>query len=238
VESTEKKSLIGAVASTLFDEYRDFKHFNRTNPLDELIFIICSVKTKEREYRKVYSSLKFAFPSFHNLVSAPEDEIVRALAGGGLQNAKTFRIRAIISLLIEKYGRPTLDPLKKMTDQDCEEFLTSLPGVGKKVARCVMMYSLGRQVFPVDTHCWRICRRLGWVRPTAKDGHPTGRDMDRLQAKIPPELRFSLHVNMVSLGREFCTARDPDCGGCPVADLCPKVGVKKPTMRRTVEYKD
>ena len=118
-------------------------------------------------------------------------------------------------------------PLRKMSDKDAETFLLSLPGVGKKVARCVLMYSLGRQVFPVDTHCWRIARRLGWVRPTQKDKHCAPRDMDRLQSKIPPEFRYSLHVNMISLGREICTPTAPRCDECPISAWCPKIGVSR-----------
>ena len=120
--------------------------------------------------------------------------------------------RKTCDAIIERFGRLTLAPLQGLDDAAGEAFLTSLPGVGKKVARCVMMYSLGREVFPVDTHCWRIARRFGWVRPTQKDGHCAPRDMDRLQNKIPPALRFSLHVNMVSLGREHCKAGAPLCG--------------------------
>ncbi len=69
---------------------------------------------------------------------------------GGLQNQKASAAKGIIMHLIRKLGRPTLNPLKKMSDEECEKFLMSLPGVGKKVARCVMLYSLDRQVFPVD----------------------------------------------------------------------------------------
>lgn len=115
----------------------------------------------------------------------------------------------------------------KMGDAEAEAFLLSLPGVGKKVARCVLMYSLGRQVFPVDTHCWRIARRLGWVRPIQKDKHCAPRDMDRLQSKIPLELRHSLHVNIISLGREICTPTTPRCNECPISAWCPRIGVPK-----------
>jgi len=128
---------------------------------------------------------------------------------------------------MEKFGEPTLKSLHKMSVKEAESFLLSLPGVGKKVARCVLMYSLGRQVFPVDTHCWRIARRLGWVRPTQKDKHCAPRDMDRLQSKIPPELRYSLHVNMISLGREICTPSSPRCDECPILALCAKTGVHR-----------
>ena len=74
--------------------------------------------------------------------------------------------------------------------------------------------------------CAPIARRLGWVRPTQKDKHCAPRDMDRLQSKIPPELRYSLHVNLISLGREICT-KTPRCEECPIAAWCPKIGVAR-----------
>ncbi|MDO9012453.1 MAG: hypothetical protein Q7U78_11700 [Gallionella sp.] len=140
-------------------------------------------------------------------------------------------IRNLLDAVVARFGEPNLEPLRSMSDQEAEDFLLSLPGVGKKIARCVLMYSLDRQVFPVDTHCWRIARRLGWVRPTQKDRHCAQRDMDRLQSKIPPELRYSLHVNMISLGREICTASAPKCDKCPLAALCPRIGIARGRRR-------
>ncbi len=219
-------SVINVVAA-LKHRYRDFNHYNLKNPLDELLFIICSTKTGEASYRSTYRSLKETFPSHYQIAEAPAEYIARPIVSGGLSNQKAKAIRDLFDIIVEKFGEPTLNPLRKMSDKEAETFLLSLPGVGKKVARCVLMYSLGRQVFPVDTHCWRIARRLGWVRPTQKDKHCAPRDMDRLQSKIPPELRYSLHVNMVSLGREICTATSPRCDECSILALCPKTGVHR-----------
>ena len=209
------------VAAVLRGRYGDHAHFNRKNPLDELLFIFCSTKTQESSYLGTYAALREEFSTFSRLAEAPAEFIARPLVPGGLHRQKSQAIRSTCDAIIARFGRLTLAPLQDLDDAACEAFLTSLPGVGKKIARCVMMYSLGREVFPVDTHCWRIARRLGWVRPTQKDGHCAPRDMDRLQQKIPPALRFSLHVNFVSLGREFCTAGAPDCDGCPIRSLCP-----------------
>lgn len=213
------------VAAALKNRYHDFNHHNLKNPLDELLFIICSTRTAEAGYRDTYRSLKRAFPTHLQVAEAPAEYIARPMVSGGLSNQKSKAIRKIYDVLVKRFGEPTLAPLRKMGDAEAEAFLLSLPGVGKKVARCVMMYSLGRQVFPVDTHCWRIARRLGWVRPTQKDKHCAPRDMDRLQSKIPPELRHSLHVNLISLGREICTPATPRCDECPILAWCPKIGV-------------
>lgn len=213
------------VAAALKNYYNDFNHYNLKNPLDELLFIICSTKTGEVSYRSTFRSLKETFPTHYQIAEAPAEYIARPIVSGGLSNQKAKAIRELLDVIVAEFGEPTLKPLRKMSDAEAETFLLSLPGVGKKIARCVMMYSLDRQVFPVDTHCWRIARRLGWVRPTQKDKHCAPRDMDRLQSRIPPELRHSLHVNMISLGREICTPKTPYCDACPITVWCPKIGV-------------
>lgn len=218
---------ISKVAETLKMRYSDFDHYNLKDPLDELLFIICSTKTAEISYRTSFQSLKETFPTPQRIAGASVENIARSIVRGGLSNQKAKAIRNLLDIIIEKFGEPTLMPLSGMSDKEAEEFLQFLPGVGKKIARCVLMYSLNRQVFPVDTHCWRIARRLGWVRPTQKNKHCSPRDMDRLQSKIPPKLRYSLHVNMISLGREICTATAPRCDACSVSLWCSKIGIPK-----------
>jgi endonuclease III len=219
------------IARKLRSRYADFDHFNKRNPLDELIFIICSVQTTEVSYKRTFRALRDEFRTFEHLNEAPAEYLARPLKAGGLSAQKSKSLRTIFDSITETFGKLSLSPLKDYPNAECETFLTSLPGVGKKVARCVMMYSLGRQVFPVDTHCWRIARRLGWIRSSSSDGHCSNRDMDRLQDKIDPEWRFSLHVNFISLGRDFCTAIKPDCSACPISEHCRKVGVKKLSYR-------
>jgi len=212
---------IHKIAEILSNRYQDFNHYNRKNPLDALLFILCSVKRSEIVYLRAFRSLKQAFPSFEDLAIASKKELVSKVTWGGLQNQKAASVKALMEDIVDRFGQPSLSKLKYLKDEECEEFLSSLPGVGKKVARCVLLYSLDRKVFPVDTHCWRIAGRLGWIRPTCKNGsYCSSGDMDRLQEMIPPDLRFGLHVNMVSLGREICTARKQKCSHCPVQKYC------------------
>ena len=211
---------VDVVASTLSDYYSDHEHGNKKNPLSELLFIICSLQTNETLYQSTYASLRARFKKFSQLADAQEDEIANVIAHGGLSRQKARTIRAIISRLESDFGAPTLSPLRAMTDAECEQYLESLPGVGRKTGRCVMMYSLGRDVFPVDSNCWRICRRLGWVRPIRPDKSCSPQDMNRVQNGIPPSLRFSLHVNLVSHGRAICIPVHPRCGICCIRSLC------------------
>ena len=230
---------VSAVAATLTVAYGDFDHHNlRDDPFGELLFILCSVRTHAAGYTATFEALRREFPTPEHLAVATVPELARVLHGGGLALNKARAIRGALDGIMARFGRLTLDPLREWDDAACEAFLTGLPFVGRKVARCVMMYSLGRQVFPVDLHCWRICRRLGWVRRTRPDGTCSQRDMDCLQAKIPPEHRFSLHVNMISHGRACCTPTAPDCPGCPVRDPCPKVGVRGVARKHVVNTGD
>ena len=210
------------VALALRREYGDFAHYNKKNPLDELFFILCSVKRSEKVYLEAFKSLKQVFPRYELLAAASVNKISRAVSWGGLQNQKTAAAKEIVKRVIETFGRPTLAPLKKMSDDECERFLQELPGVGKKVARCVMLYSLDRQVFPVDAHCWRISNRLGWTGNRGNSRNITNSAMDHLQDLVPSALRFSLHVNMVSHGRKICTAHSPRCCECVIAAFCKK----------------
>ena len=206
------------VARRLKERYRDFSHFNRRNPLDELIFILLSQMTQEAVYRRVFKQFKKSFPRALVLKAASVSQIRKSINGSGLEQQKAEAIHTVVESVNVLFGRPTLAPLKSMADDVCERLLTSLPKVGKKTARCVMMYSLDRQVFPVDVHCWRVSRRLGLI--CSENPHPTSRQMDELQDLIPRDLRYSLHVNIVSLGRDVCNARVPDCESCVLNDMC------------------
>lgn len=159
------------------------------------------------------------------LVDTSVRKLSKVIAWGGLQNQKATAVKAIIKTLIKQFGKPTLAPLKKMPDEECERFLLSLPGVGEKVARCVVLYSLERRVFPVDSHCWRIANRMGWSKNTRDSKYCSIKDMDSLQEIIPPQIRFCLHINMVSHGRKICTAQRPRCNTCTVNRYCPQIGV-------------
>lgn len=214
------------IARILAEYYGDHAHHNKINPLNELLYIVCSVQTNEKLYQSTYLSLKSKYPTFRELADAEEDEIATIIAHGGLARQKAKKLHAIFARVEADFGKLTLSPLRKMDDAECERYLVSLPGIGRKIARCVMMYSLGRDVFPVDSNCWRICRRLGWVRATRPDRSCSPLDMDRVQAGVPPKLRFSLHVNFVSHGRACCVPSAALCDECLIWHFC-KTGSRR-----------
>src|SRR5690349_1135213 len=115
------------IASSLKKRYGDFSHHNKSNPLHELLFILCSTRTSELGYRRSYRDLMNRFPTFRALQLASTNEIAAAIQRGGLSNKKAAAIMAITDRLVDCFGRPTLAPLKRWSDMQCEEFLVSLP---------------------------------------------------------------------------------------------------------------
>ena len=200
----------------LAQRYGNPRHGNKRNPLDELVYIVLSTRTSEAVFRAIYRDLKKAFPSWDDVHSRRVGEFHRILAPGGLSSLKAYQLLSIFSTLRREFGRPTLAPLRAMPDDDAERFLTSLPGVGKKVAKCVLMYSLDRQVLPVDVHTHRVAVRLGLAAKLRPD---TSQDL--MEAQVPPELRYGFHVNAVAHGRVVCLPRKPMCEACVLRECCP-----------------
>ena len=184
--------------------------------MDELVFILLSAKTSERSYLRTYRALKARFPDWFAIVSAREGDVARTIASGGLSRKKEAQIRALLERILQAGGRRRLARLRRQDDEGVEHFLTGLPGIGLKSARCVMMYSLDRRVFPVDTHCRRILSRLGF----SEFRRLTDAIQNDMQASVPPPLRYSLHVNLVAHGRRICLSNKPKCSDCPVRRSC------------------
>jgi endonuclease-3 len=204
---------IGRVLRRRYDERTlDNKH----NPFDELLYIILSSKTPPGRYRETYRTLRKRFPRADALAHTTPRVVAKTVERGGLARRRGTQIVAIAKQLKERFGRVTLAPLGKMDDREAETLLTSLPGVGIKIARCVLLFALHRKVFPVDAHCFRVARRLGWV--SAATLTPPG--AEELQKRTPKGLRRSLHVSFVQLGREFCTPSAPKCRECPIVGFC------------------
>jgi endonuclease III len=197
---------------------------NKKNPFNEMLYILLSSKTPPDRYQGVYRTLRRRYRKADSLAEARPEDVAATISRGGLQRRKARAIVSIAQRLRDEFGRVTLAPLAKMANEEVEDFLISLPGVSKKTARCVLMYSFNRKVFPVDAHCFRITQRLGWVSGYA---HLSDRRADEIQDGIPGSLRKDLHVAMVLLGRHHCLPKDPRCNECPLLRFCATGGGKR-----------
>lgn len=204
------------VSSRLSKEYGDPRHYNKSDPLDELIFIILSAKTTEASYLRTYDALKNAFDDWFHIHDTPHGFVAHIISSGGLSDKKEAQIRALLDDIKERTGAEGLNLLSNMSTNEAEEFLISLPGVGLKTARCVLMYSLGREVFPVDTHVRRVLSRIGIIRFERL----SDKVQNSIQERVPSELRYKLHINLVAHGRAICRAHKPLCNSCVLSDIC------------------
>ena len=200
---------------------------NKIDPLDELVFIILSQMTTGPSYERVYDRLKAAMPHWRSLTETSVADLTSLIADAGFAGQRAVRLRQIADRLVDDFGEVSLTALSYSDDDAAQQYLTSLPGVGVKTAKCVMMYSLGRRVLPVDTHTARVAVRLGLVAT----GSAASLDRD-LSVVIPPPLCFDFHVNAIAHGRAVCRAVRPRCDDCVLSSLCPAARTTNRSSRR------
>src|SRR5919199_1934589 len=182
-------------------------------PVDELILTVLSQNTNDRNRDVAYARFRDRFSSWAEVRDAPVAEVEEAIRPGGLAPTKSVRIQEILRALDD-------DDLAWLEDAPIEEardHLCRLPGIGRKTAACVLLFSYGRPDVPVDTHVYRVATRLGLLRPGASfdEAH------DELARLTAPEDAYAVHVLLIRHGRRTCTARAPRCGECPLLRMCP-----------------
>ena len=180
-------------------------------PLDELILTVLSQNTNDRNRDVAYGRLRERFSSWAAVRDAPQAEVEEAIRPGGLAPTKSKVIQNILRAL----DGDDLAWLETAPVEEGREYLCSLPGVGRKTAACVLLFSFGLPDVPVDTHVFRVGTRLALFRPGAsfEEAHD---EMLRFADEA-----YELHVSLIRHGRRTCTARDPDCPDCPLLSICP-----------------
>lgn len=185
-------------------------------PVDELVCTILSQNTNDINRDKAFNKLKQTFPSWEAVRDAQPEAVIEAIRVAGLANQKGPNIQAALRFITQERGEIDLDWLKTRDFDEVMDWLTQMKGVGLKTASIVMVFSLDIPAFPVDTHIYRVTGRLG-LRPekmTIDQAHRWFASSHRPQSFGP------LHLNIISLGRDYCQARKPKCGSCPVEDIC------------------
>ena len=202
------------------------------NVLDSLIGCILSQNTTDANSGRAWENLRRAFPTWARAAKADRRQIEKAIRVAGLAPSRSRRIKKILSRVKAKHGRYDLEFLRDATDEEAFSYLASLDGVGKKTAAVVLLFGLGRDVFPVDTHIHVIAQRLALVpEGTSRDGV-----FETMKALVPGGKAHSLHLNLIRLGKERCRRRSPACAGCPLRRGCLYRG-KAPRLAAAVGYR-
>jgi endonuclease III len=188
-------------------------------PIAELILTVLSQSTNDRNRDVAYLGLRERFPTWVSVRDAPVDVIEEAIRPGGISKVKSARIKSILRAITDtaRDGELSLEWLSGLSVPDAQRYLTSLPGVGRKTAACVLLFALGMRDVPVDTHVSRVGSRLELFRPGAgfEELHDTMLEI------TPPGEELELHLNLLRHGRRTCHARRPDCRGCALRRMCP-----------------
>jgi len=182
-------------------------------PVDELILTVLSQSTNDRNRDVAFLRLRARFPDWTAVRDAPLDEVEAAIRPGGLSNVKSQRIQAILRDLDDL----DLAWLERASVEAGRDFLCSLPGVGRKTAACVLLFSFGMPDVPVDTHVSRVGTRLGVFRP----GAPFEELHDDMLMLTPLGQELEFHVNLLRHGRRTCHAQRPQCPECALRRMCP-----------------
>jgi endonuclease III len=205
-----------AVFQRLLDKYGDPSWRTPMNALDELISTILSQNTNDINRDRAFSALREHFPTWESVRDADEHEVVESIRSAGLANRKGPRIKKILRDITAQRGSLDLSFLAGLPVNEARDWLLQFKGVGPKTAAIVLLFSLGKPAFPVDTHIYRVTGRLG-LRPekmSLEQAH------QHLEGLFPPGTYQAAHLNLIRLGREVCHPRRPACEICVLQSLC------------------
>ena len=208
---------INQVIKLLEQEYGPCQWLPNKDPVDVLIETILSQNTSDTKSGRAFACLKASFDSWEAVASAPAQGIAEAIKCGGLSQIKATRIKQVLQQIEKQEGRITLGSLESKTISEAEDYLIGLPGVGPKTASCVLLFSLDKPSLPVDTHVFRVSRRLGLIEPKVATHKAAG----LLRKQVPPSRVYQFHGHIIEHGRRVCHARNPSCCRCALKGICP-----------------
>lgn len=189
----------------------------RLDPVSELVLTILSQNTADTNSFRAFTALRARYPSWDAALAAPTDELVEVIRPGGLAPTKAPRIQHVLAEVREATGGSwDLAFLGSLPLHEARDWLTALPGIGRKTAAIILLFGYGRPVLPVDTHVHRVATRLGMLPPRT----PLERAHDLLEEVLAPEEMYPFHVELIRHGRDTCRAPRPICGLCPLTDAC------------------
>ncbi len=234
---TRKK--MATILKLLNRAYGRPRPFRASDPVDELVRTVLSQNTNDRNSLGAFAVLKRHFRSWDALIKTDTRRIARLIRHAGLANIKAIRIKGILLEIKRREGGINLERLKDAGADEGLKYLKSLKGVGPKTAACVLLFSFHKPVMPVDTHIFRVTKRLNIIGPKVgiEEAHQALTEMMR-QGLVPrrgllrkpcsgssPDsitagLIYNLHLGIIEHGRRICKAQNPRCGFCALYNLC------------------
>lgn len=184
------------------------------DPLDTLIATILSQNTNDNNSFRAYKNLKDRFSRWDQVLKVNRTSIEKLIKVGGLAKQKSAAIKNLIKQLIMDNDLK-LNSILKMKEEEALNYLIKFDGIGVKTASCVLLFSLNKNVCPVDTHVHRTVNRIGIVNEKTPD-----KTFYSLNKILPDGVAHSFHTNLIRLGREICKPTKPYCSICPLKKIC------------------
>jgi len=212
---TERTKIV-KIVHLLEKSYGKPRAFRKTNAVDEIIRTVLSQNTNDRNSLAAFAVLKEHFKHWEDLLAANVLTVAKLIKHAGLANIKARRIKGVLEEIKRREGTISLSVLGKLDAGPALEYLRSIKGVGAKTASCVLLFSFNKPVMPVDTHIFRVTKRLGLIsdRSTIEEVH------EQLTALVPKRLIYEFHLGIIEHGRRTCKAQNPRCGFCVLYHIC------------------
>ncbi len=216
VERIKEEKPFKYIVQNLENTFGEPRLAPKSDPLAMLINIILSQATNDANSERTFQNLRKRFKTWEKVLAADEREIADAIRLGGLANQKARVIKDLLGQIRASHKRLSLRFVEKMSDEAARDYLQSFRGIGPKTVACTLLFACHKEVFPLDTHIFRVLRRVG-ILPEKITDTKAHRLLDEL---APPGKFYSLHVNLIRLGRKICRPREPFCEQCPLIEYC------------------
>lgn len=188
----------------------------KSEPLETLVRVVLSQATTDALSERTFNNLKARFPTWENVLNADETVIADAIKLGGLANQKARVIKQLLENVKAEQNTLDLSFLDGLSTREAVTYLKKFRGIGPKTIACTLLFACHKNVFPLDTHIFRVLRRVGIVPQKCSDE----RAHEILDRVVPPGKFYSLHVNLIRLGRKICRPKEPFCERCPIIEYC------------------
>jgi endonuclease-3 len=217
VASVAEETPVGYIVQNLERAYGvPVNRWTDWDVLDMLVSVILSQATSDANSARTYDALKRRFPTWDSVLRAREQTLADTIRPGGLANQKAAVIRDLLRRTKELRGAFDLSFLRDLPDEEAVRYLAHFRGVGPKTAACTLLFACGKETFPLDTHIFRILRRVGLIPSKCSDQFAH----EALNRLVPDGKFYSFHVNLIRHGRNLCRPRDPLCHRCPIVEYC------------------
>ena len=217
IENIREEKPFTYIVQNLENTFGSPKLGRKSDALSMLVQIVLSQATSDANSTRTFENLTERFGGeWEKVLAAKESEIADAIRLGGLANQKARIIKELLAQIKARHEKLNLKFLDRMPDEAARDYLTNFRGIGPKTVACTLLFALHKEVFPLDTHIFRVFRRMG-ILPEKITDTKAHRLLDQL---VPHGKFYSLHVNTIRLGRKICRPKEPLCEQCPLIEYC------------------